>query len=130
MQKYLRASDKDLPVMQKPSQSKSANQSSSLSKELVKNLKLIAANDTVLEDSAQQFGQKKPKTSQNVIPVFFKFQDIKFTKFLSLADDKVKYDKDLLRYGRNTRPDLILGSFPLGAKRGNPDEISGAFFGP
>ena len=75
-------------LMQKPSQSKSANQTLNLSKELVKNLKLIAANDTVLQDSARQVGQK---TSQNVIPVFFKFQDIKFTKFLSLANEKVKY---------------------------------------
>lgn len=68
--------------MQKPCQSKSVNQTSNISKELVKNLKLIAANDAVLQDSAQQVGRK---TSQNAIPVFFKFQDIKFTKFMSLA---------------------------------------------
>ena len=85
----IRASDKDLPVMQKPCQSKSVHQTSSLSKELAKNLKLIAANDAVLQDSAQQVGQK---TSQNVIPVFFKFQDIKFTKFMSLADLKVELE--------------------------------------
>ena len=77
-------------LMQKPCQSKSVNQTSSISKELVKNLKLIAANDALLKDSAQQVGQK---TSQNVIPVFFKFHDIKFTKFMSLANEKVKYDK-------------------------------------
>ena len=78
-------------LMQKPCQSKSDNQTSNISKELVKNLKLIAANDAVLQDSAQQVGRK---TSQNAIPVFFKFQDIKFTKFMSLAgslaDEKVK----------------------------------------
>lgn len=78
-------------LMQKPCQSKSVNQTSNISKELVKNLKLIAANDAVLQDSAQQVGRK---TSQNAIPVFFKFQDIKFTKFMSLAgslaDEKVK----------------------------------------
>ena len=77
-------------LMQKPCQSKSVNQTSSISKELAKNLKLIAANDAVLQDSVQQVGQK---TCQNVIPVFFKFQDIKFTKFMSLADEKVKYGK-------------------------------------
>merc|ERR1719203_2205351 len=70
------------PSLQKPCQSKSITQTSSISKELVKNLKLIAANDAVLQDSAQQVGRK---TSQNAIPVFFKFQDIKFTKFMSLA---------------------------------------------
>ena len=76
-------------LMQKPCQSKSVHQTSSLSKELAKNLKLIAANDAVLQDLAQQVGQK---TSQNVIPVFFKFQDIKFTKFMSLADLKVELE--------------------------------------
>ena len=30
-------------------------------------------------------------TSQNVIPVFFKFQDVKFTKYLSIGDEKVCY---------------------------------------
>jgi len=69
-------------LMQKPCQSKSVNQTSNISKELVKNLKLIAANDAVLQDSAQQVGRK---ASQNAIPVFFKFQDIKFTKYMSLA---------------------------------------------
>ena len=29
--------------------------------------------------------------------------------------------KDLLRYGRNTRPNLILGSFHLGAEKGVPN---------
>jgi len=74
-------------LMQKPCQSKSVHQTSSLSKELAKNLKLIAANDAVLQDSAQQVGRK---ASQNVIPVFFKFQDIKFTKFMFLADEQPK----------------------------------------
>ena len=29
------------------------------------------------------------------------------------------FSQDLLRYGRNTRPNLILGSFDLGAKKGD-----------
>ena len=36
--------------------------------------------------------------------------------------------KDLLRYGRNTRPNLILGSFHLGAKRRNPNYTTGVDF--
>ena len=31
---------------------------------------------------------------------------------------RVLLPKDLLRYGRNTRPNLVVGSFHLGAKRG------------
>ena len=87
-------------LMQKPCQSKIVNQTSSISKELVKNLKLIAANDVLLQDSAQQVVQK---TSQNFIPVVFKFQDIKFTKFMSLANEKVKYGKDKFLFMKSLR---------------------------
>ena len=45
-----------------------------------------------------------------------------------LFNNETTLTKDLLRYGRNTRPNLILGSFHLGAKGGTQITPQGWIF--